>query len=252
VTRLLLLHGNASSRESWRLVLDRLGGDVEAPDLPGFGAADARARTFADVLSEWVGRGPCIVGAAGATGLLAVRVALAHGDLVRGLVLVGPAGLRAGHGRLSGLGRRERGAAILRAAGSTIGRARFLGDQLANVGATPQDVRETLLDGLRGARSFAALARETTPAALDGARGLTCPVDVLWGDRSGVLPVSSAPELMERLPSHARLHVVDGAGHALALERPDAVASALVSARAHESPSKPRPHAPRGDRAGPP
>ena len=47
MTRLLLLHGNASSRHHWRLVTERLDRPAHAPDLPGFGDAPARAVTAA-------------------------------------------------------------------------------------------------------------------------------------------------------------------------------------------------------------
>ena len=63
MTRLLLLHGNASWRASWRRVLPLLPGGADAPDLPGFGDAAVEDGTFLDFVRERVREAPCVLAA---------------------------------------------------------------------------------------------------------------------------------------------------------------------------------------------
>lgn len=233
---MLCVHGNAGSGALWARVAAGLAPGLRAdrPDLPGFGRA-AAAPTPADLASFVAG----VVAAAralpvpvtlvgnGIGSVLCGHAARTLGDAARGVVMTGPVGVAGGHSALGALARRPAGARLLRIVGRTVGRGVFLGDQLADPGADPEAAR-ILLDALRDARGFDALARLNVEASLEGLRGLRCPVTVLWGDRDGVLPVTCAERFLGRLPAHARLVVVPGAGHALPLERPDVVVRAVL------------------------
>lgn len=225
----LLVHGNASSGAAWGRVRELLGEPCDAPDLPGFGGAPLPRAPFADIVASWVRSRPCVVAGAGMGALLALRAALRAPEQVEGLVLVGPAGLPGGHGRYAALGRSGLGAAFLRAVGGSVGKARFLADQLAHPERADAETIALLLDGLRRSRAFATLSREPAEDTLLRAPRVDCPVVVLWGERSGVQPVAGAAAFMERLPPHAELRVVPDAGHALALERPEVVADAIAA-----------------------
>ena len=48
------------------------------------------------------------------------------------------------------------------------------------------------------------------------------PTVVVWGDRDGLMPVETGEQLVELLPD-AELRVVEGCGHAVAEERPEAL-----------------------------
>ncbi len=244
----LLIHGNASCGAVWDRVRALLDGPVDAPDLPGFGAAPMPRAPYVDIVSSWVRSRPCVVVGAGAGALPALRAAVRVPELVLGLVLVGPAGLprslAPGHGRFAALARTAPGAALLRVAGTSVLARRFLADQLARPEEASAETIALLLDGLRRARGFAALSRESSADTLLRAGRVECPVTVLWGACSGVQPVQGAEAFMARLPPHAALRVIPSAGHALALEEPALVADAvavLAGRRIPRSDSRPPP-----------
>lgn len=240
----VLVHGNAASADVWRRVHLLLPRPAAAIHLPGFGTArtdplfdggagDGDAKTafvrhvvaVADICTQQ--SGDALVLAGSGIGCALVGLAARHlGARVRGVVMSGPVGVAGGHAEFGSLAGTQLGSAFLRLAGRTFGRGKFLRDQLADPGADPEACG-ILLDALRRARGFHRLARLNRPESLAGLRELRCPVAVLWGDRDGVLPVACAPEFMAHLPRHATLQVVPGAGHALPLERPDAVAAAI-------------------------
>jgi pimeloyl-ACP methyl ester carboxylesterase len=239
VTPVLLVHGNASCGAVWERVRALLDAPSEAPDLPGFGDAPMPRAPFVDIVASWVRSRPCVVVGAGMGALLALRAAVRAPEQVVGLVLVGPAGLPGGHSRFGAFGRTSLGAAILRSVGGSTGRARFLADQLGRPEEADAETVGLLLSGLRRSRAFAALAREPAADTLLRAPRVDCPVTVLWGERSGVQPVSGAEAFMERLPLHAELRIVPAAGHALALEEPAVVADAISALAGRRIPGPP-------------
>jgi len=235
----VLVHGSVGDSTVWRRVQDALDPrPAPAVDLPGFGAAErVRVRPGAP-LDAMLGPltdavrfvdGPVVLAGNGTGALLCAHLALRLPDVVRAVLLVGPVGLPGGHERFGALSRSRLGAAALRVLGTTVGRDRFLRDQMADPDADPEGA-EMLVDALCRARGFHHLARLNRPGTLDGLDGVRCPVTVLWGDRDGVLPVSSAAAFLARMPAHAKLEIVRGAGHALPIERPDLVAARIRSA----------------------
>lgn len=64
------------------------------------------------------------------------------------------------------------------------------------------------------------------PRVLAQLGGVACPVEILWGARDGLIPLQHARLLVEGLPS-ANLHVVEGAGHLVALDAPEQFSAAV-------------------------
>lgn len=233
----MLVHGNAGSAAVWARVLALLP-DVgaRALDLPGFGGARDEEPAPGDLLDVFVepvvsaaqvASSPVVLAGNGIGAVLCAHAARRLGDACRGVLMIGPVGLRGGHARLGWMSRSRAGAAVLRVLGVTaFGRGRFLGDQLAKPRADVEAAR-ILCTALLQARGFHRLARLNRPESLAGLRGLRCPVTVLWGASDGVLPASRASEFLTHLPDHARLETVAGASHALPLERPDLVAAEI-------------------------
>lgn len=99
---LVLLHGPGESAVSWRWVVPDLVRThrVVAPDLPAHGGTDAAERLEAPRVLAWLGElidrtctePPVVVGHV-LGGAIAARFAAAHGDRLRGLVLVDSLGL---------------------------------------------------------------------------------------------------------------------------------------------------------------
>jgi pimeloyl-ACP methyl ester carboxylesterase len=50
-------------------------------------------------------------------------------------------------------------------------------------------------------------------------RGVTIPTLIVWGKQDAIMPVNGGA-LYQQALAHATLHVIDGCGHAPALEQP--------------------------------
>jgi 2-succinyl-6-hydroxy-2,4-cyclohexadiene-1-carboxylate synthase len=232
---LVLLHGFTQTGRSWQPVRDVLGARYRAvaPDLPGHGQfAGRRPASFAacDAYLRALTDAPFTLTGYSMGGRIALHAALAIGARIRRLVLVG-----AGPGLADPAEREQR-----RAADDA------LADRIEALGVEAfarEWAAQPLFAGMP--RGIAELAdadrrRNTAPGLAAALRGLgTGAMPSLW-DRLGELPMpvelvvgarddkfrAIAGRMAERLRD-ARVHVVEGAGHAVHLERPDAVADVL-------------------------
>jgi 2-succinyl-6-hydroxy-2,4-cyclohexadiene-1-carboxylate synthase len=232
---LVLLHGFTQTGRSWQPVRDVLGARYRAvaPDLPGHGQfAGRRPASFAacDAYLRALTDAPFTLTGYSMGGRIALHAALAIGARIRRLVLVG-----ASPGLADPAEREQR-----RAADDA------LADRIEAIGVEAfarEWAAQPLFEGMP--RGIAELAdadrrRNTAPGLAAALRGLgTGAMPSLW-DRLGELPMpvelvvgardekfrAIAGKMAERLRD-ARVHVVEGAGHAVHLERPDALAELL-------------------------
>jgi len=243
---LLLLHGLAGSTGNWVEVLPDL---VEryrvlAVDLPGHagsgrlprGASTVDFAAAAAAVLEVEGARPALVAGHSFGGLVALRLAQSRPELVRGLLLVSPAGIATA----------TRVARAIAIASTTIRPGRlvaplrhryaertwyrralfrpwFVSDAVA---LTPQATRG-LLDAQREHTDTKTAARAMV--ADDPRRDLgaiSCPTVVLWGARDAQLPLDDAFEYARRLG--AKLRLVADCGHLVIVERPGACLDALA------------------------
>jgi pimeloyl-ACP methyl ester carboxylesterase len=173
-------------------------------------------------------------------GLVALRLAQSRPGLVRGLLLVSPAGIATA----------TRGARTVVLAATTIRPGRFVAPfrhrfaerawyrralfhRFFVSDAAALSARAT--HGLLGAQTQHADTRTAGRAMLaDDPRadlaGVACPVLVLWGARDPQLPLDDAFEYARRL--RARLRLVADCGHLVIVERPAAVLDALAEVAA--------------------
>jgi 2-succinyl-6-hydroxy-2,4-cyclohexadiene-1-carboxylate synthase len=234
---LILLHGFTQTGRSWQPLGHALAGRYRAiaPDLPGHGDfAERRPASFAacDAYLRALIDGPVTLAGYSMGGRLALHAALALGGQVTRLVLIGAS---------PGLADPAE-----RAARRTADEA--LADRIEQIGLEAfvrEWAEQPLFDGIpRGiAEQVQADRRRNTPAGLAAAlRGLgTGAMPPLW-DRLGELaaPVelvvgerdekfrAIAQRMAAALPA-ARLHVVPGAGHAVHVEAPGAVAEIIAA-----------------------
>jgi 2-succinyl-6-hydroxy-2,4-cyclohexadiene-1-carboxylate synthase len=239
-TTVVLLHGFAGTGRAWDPVVERL--DRErytplAPDLRGHGAAGAaRPATFeacaADVLAAAPER--FVLCGYSMGGRIAQHVALAAPGRVERLVLAATtAGIEDEAERAARRADDERLAAFADGASIEAFADRWAAQPLF-AGTPPQAARLWREDMLRNdPRGLAAVLRGIGTGAMeplwDRLGELTMPTTVLAGADDPKF-VALGERLVAALPN-AELVVVDGAGHGLPREAPEAIADAIDAAR---------------------
>lgn len=236
---LVLLHGFTNTGRSWDPVaaaLPQRYRPVIAPDIRGHGAAGDRRPVSLPAVIDDVATlaGSFELAGYSMGGRLALHVAAALPGRVRRLTLIG-----ASPGLADPVARRQRRAADEQLADEvremTIeqfaarwARTPVLADQPPDVRAAihAQRLRHTpegLAAALRG------LGTGALPSLWDRLDELTLPVELVVGERDAKFR-ATAERMAAALPA-ARLHVVPGAGHAVHLERPAAVAAIIARRR---------------------
>ena len=231
---IVLLHGFTLTGRSWEPVLERLeGADAIALDLRGHGAArDRRPIDFASVSGDVAAAAP-----AGATlcgyslgGRVALRAALDHPGRFARLVLIGASPGIADPGDREAR-RRADEALAHRAEDMTIEAFAREWERLDVLATQPAEVRlRARADRMRNdPRALAAALRGLGAGAMeplwDRLGELDVPVTLVVGERDEKF-VAIAHAMTDRI-ADAEIVVVDGVGHAVYLERPEAVAELL-------------------------
>ena len=231
---IVLLHGFTLTGRSWAPVLERLeGAEAIAADLRGHGAArDRRPIDFASVAADVAAAAP-----EGATlcgyslgGRVALRAALDHPGGFGRLVLIGASpGIADPDEREARRRADEALAGPLE--GMTIDSFAREWEEHGVLASQPPEVRALArADRLRNdPRALAAALRGLGSGAMeplwDRLGALDVPVTLVAGERDEKF-VAIGRAMAERI-ADAELVVVDGVGHAVGLERPEAVAELL-------------------------
>jgi 2-succinyl-6-hydroxy-2,4-cyclohexadiene-1-carboxylate synthase len=230
----VLLHGFTHTGASWEQVVVRLGGEAMTPDIRGHGSASAvEPVTLAGVLADLRATAPPTFTLVGYSmgGRIALHVALALRERVERLVLVG-----ASPGIADVLEREARRAADERLADEIEGlsieefaarwaRTPVLAGQPAGVlEGVDEDRRRNTPAGL--ARALRGLGTGTLPSLWDRLDELTVPVALVVGERDEKF--SAIAFQMAGAIERSEVVVVAGAGHAVHLEAPAAVAEVIA------------------------
>jgi pimeloyl-ACP methyl ester carboxylesterase len=245
----LLVHGNGDEADTWRYVIPALEGTyrVLAPDLPGFGRSDPARDGSVDALAAFLEdflellRLDVPVHLVGSSlgAVVAAQFAVNAPERVRSLTLSGGASPRLGgvqaNPGLKGLLEPGHGEAFYNGLrlGTQDAAYETLRPYYADLENLPEDDRAFLRervwarvwsDTQRDA-FFRALRSLFAPGApLELPHGL--PVQLIWGERDGIMPLESAHAILHRLPD-AKLEVVRGSGHLPHQERPEAFVKVL-------------------------
>ena len=226
-TPLVLLHAFPLDAGLWSGVLPELSADrtVVTPEFPGLGGAAVRRGPtvdgFADDVAERIAAlpgGRAAVGGLSLGGYVALALAARHPERVAALVL---SNTRAEPDTEEAAAGRHASAAQVRNGGL----AQFLD------GFVPRMVATGDLAALHATRAIAdAQDPEAVAGALEALAGradrrpdlpaMAMPALVIAGSEDGLTPPALSEAMVAALPD-ARLHLVAGAGHLTALERPE-------------------------------
>jgi len=219
-TPLVLIHGLGGSSDWWRRNVAELSKNhlVSAIDLIGFGRTRSFLRRsrlplpFAEIaalLARWIESSfgePVHLAGNSMGGHVAIHVAATRPDLVRSLTLIDSTGIPF---ELAP-GEHLRNLAMPRGLASF---ALVLGRDLFRAG--PSSV-------------LLALGRLLVDDARPLLRQLRMPVQLIWGNRDPLVPLTYGKRMLSEVP-HARLEVIDDAGHVPMWEQPAAFNRALLA-----------------------
>jgi 2-succinyl-6-hydroxy-2,4-cyclohexadiene-1-carboxylate synthase len=231
---LVLLHGFTQTSASWRPVLAALGGRYKAivPDLPGHGSFAERPASFAacDAYLRAVASGPFVLAGYSMGGRIALHAALSLGARVTRLVLVGaspgladPAERAARRRADDALADRIEAIGVEAFVREWGAQALFAGIPRGVAEQADADRRRNTAHGL--AAALRGLGTGVMPSLWERLSELDLPVGLVVGARDDKFR-AVAERMADALP-RARLVVVEGTGHAVHLEAPDAVAEAI-------------------------
>ncbi len=267
----ILVHGMGGRWQHWLENIPALAdqGRVVALDLPGFGRSqppegrvtlEGLADTAAE-LARSLGIGRAVFVGHSLGGQVVLRAGSRHPDLVEAVVSVGGAIYQFSDVlamrdvlRLALTRPRETAAIIAEiltaglpspgwlrrcVASSSLLRRVLLAPYVHRPGALPADVAALVIDGA-GTAGVYPTARAVALTHLNkGIQGATCPILSLAADRDRITPLRDTYTLQRVFP-HAHTVVLEGCGHMLMLERPQAFNAALLSfAAALPTPSTP-------------
>ncbi len=238
-TPIVFIHGLGGSLSSWQLVMGGLAAThrMSALDLPGHGgssktapaATDYSAAGLAGAIGEALTNGkrkPSVIVGHSLGGAVALNLAIAHPQLVAGLVLVDSAALGSSIGQeLLELMGGDSGAETARGLLSL-----FFQDQKLVSDRGIEEMAAFQEDGgweAQQAVAAAAFADGAQSFGLENAlRGIDKPVLLIWGENDRVIPLDHAVSALTVFPD-ALLKVLPATGHVPQVERAAEVATAI-------------------------
>jgi len=237
-------HGTPWSSVLWRPCAEALAGyfTVHLWDMPGYGQSskdaehrvslDVQGELFADLLAAWDLRSPHVV-AHDFGGAVALRAHLLHKARFESMALVDVVALAPWGSDFFRLVREH--ADVFSALPSAVheGALRAYIAAASHVGLTPTAMESLVapwIDGPGQAAFYRQIAQadQTYTDEIEGRYPeLDVPVLVVWGCQDTWIPVDRAHRLIELIPG-AQLRLIDGAGHLIRLDQPEALATTLT------------------------
>lgn len=237
-------HGTPWASELWRPCAEALAPyfTVHLWDMPGYGQSskhaehrvslDVQGELFADLLAHWGLRSPQVV-AHDYGGAVALRAHLLHGASFRSMALVDVVALAPWGSDFFNLVREH--ADVFSALPSAVhaGALRAYIEGASHVGIAPGAMESLVAPWIAGPGQAAfyrqiAQADQAYTDEIEGLYpGLDVPVLVVWGSEDTWIPVDRAHRLSELIPG-AQLRLIEGAGHLIQLDQPEALATTLT------------------------
>lgn len=232
----MFIHGAANDHSVWALqsrYFAHHGWNVLAVDLPGHGKTPAPELTSIEALADWcaqvlraAGAGPAVIVGHSMGSLVALELAARHPEQVAKIVLVGTAFPMKVSDTLLGAARAEDHAALDminvwgHSGAGQMGGNRAPGQWMMGAGM------RLLERNAKPLHTDFTACNVYTGAGTSSAK-VTCPALVIAGSRDLMTPAKSAQSLAGQLPD-AKVMLLDGAGHDIMSEQPDALLDALI------------------------
>jgi pimeloyl-ACP methyl ester carboxylesterase len=203
--------------------------DVLVPEHPGFGLSDEPewlenihdlAYFYLDFLRALDLRGALVVGAS-IGGWLALEIAVRDASRIRGLVLVGPAGIA-----VPGVQPSD----VFLWSPEELVRNLFHDQTLAEAKLAEPVTPEQVDLALKNRHALARLAWEPRlhdPHLPKWLHRVTVPVKIVWGEDDRLMPVAYAQAFRKLLP-HAEIEIVPGCGHLPQAEQADRFCASVL------------------------
>lgn len=232
--RVVLVHGAGMDHTVWALQGRHLafrGFEALAVDLPGHGRSRAlpaptAVETMADTLAELVGNAPAVLVGHSMGALAALATAARHPDRVASLCLLGAAARMPVHPELLALAAAHDAKAVELMCDWAFGPRGHKGGN-PNPGHWLQgSARALLRGGDPGALSHDLAACNAYAAGAEHAAAIRCPALVVIGALDRMTPPKAGRQLAALIPQ-AQVIEIEGAGHMMMLEAPDATLDAL-------------------------
>lgn len=256
----VLVHGMGGRWQHWLETIPTLAehGRVLALDLPGFGQSETPAATvslhgFADTVAELIrdlGVERVVLVGHSMGGPIALRFASRYPDLAEAIVPVGGAvfqfsALLGLHDVVHFIGQRPRESAAIAAEIVTAGlpapaavrrliassprlRRAFLAPYVFDPAALHSDSAALIVDGA-GAPGVLPTARAIGRSdPREGTKAVSCPILSIAADQDRIAPLPDTETFQREVP-RARTVVLEGCGHMVMLERPQAFNAQLLT-----------------------
>lgn len=228
---LLFIHGFPLNRQAWSRQIEAFKSRhrVIAPDLRGFGesgssTAPVSMSRFAEdiwALLEHLVTGPVILAGHSMGGYIALAFAKAYPQCLRGLALVST---KAGRDSLEVANTRRSTAEKVRSAGTAVVLDAMAPKMLSPANrdeAMAAHVRDLMTPASREGIVNALLGMAERPDAAGWLGDIRVPTLVVTGSDDSIMPVSESEAMAKVIPA-ARLRVIPGAGHLVAVDQADA------------------------------
>jgi pimeloyl-ACP methyl ester carboxylesterase len=226
---LILIHGAGGDHLSWPTQLRRLSGyRVYAPDLPGHGKSKGhglqRISDYGEIVLEWMYKlelPKVVLGGHSMGGAIALWIAIHHPETLRGLALMSTgAALPVNLSLIEEMATQAGFPTAVNKIMDWSFSARIEPALVENVKKQMLKQRPSVLAG-----DFRACDLVDQSGELDQ---VLVPAKILVGDEDKMTPIRFSEELAKGI-INAEMEVINGAGHMLPLEKPEAVAGSIKS-----------------------
>ncbi|MEM7045924.1 MAG: alpha/beta hydrolase [Pseudomonadota bacterium] len=238
---ILFVHGAGMDHSVWTLqarYFAHHGANALTVDLPGHGRSGGTAPTSIDAMADWVvalaktlvNEPVALVGhSMGA--LICLEAAASHRDSVRHLALLGPAPAMPVHPALLEAAAANKPLAAELVSSWGHGPAGHIGGNRAPGGWLMGHALKLLAKAPPGVLHNDLAACNAYERGMAAADSVDCPVLIIAGDHDRMTPPKQAAKLTAAM-SNARVVTIEGSGHLMMVERPDATLDAMIEALA--------------------